>query len=403
MSALSLPGPASSPASARRRTLAVVVAASAALALAACGDDEHVAVDAGVTPDGSGNPDGPDLRARRVAAVAGDFTSTGVLSVVDAPSLAVQRNVAAGVASSDPVVRAYGDELFIVNRFGADNVTILDATTLQLVDQISTGAGSNPQDVAVVGDTLYVAALDTAGVLVIDRATPTQIDTVDLSALDDDGLPDCVSAYAVGTRVFVACGLLDSFAVVEPGTIAVIDTTDDTLATTVTMPAGNPTGFFERAPAGGAFDGDLLIGTVPDFVDYSTGCLVRVSTGATPTATCGPTNQALAGYVNRVAIGDDAAWAAVTSFDAQFNGAGALVRVDLATGTAGAALTPTTQVIQDVASCGQYVFATDKAAGADGLRVFDTGGTVTELTTAPLDLGLPPSFGSGLACIPAPL
>src|SRR4051812_1556859 len=112
------------------------------LLLPACGDNVPGGPDAA--------PDGPDIGAAKAAIVAGDFQSTGILSTVGAPSLEVTQNAVAGVASSDPVMRRIGDELFVINRLSGDNITILDSTTLSLTAQIATGAGSNPQDVAVV-------------------------------------------------------------------------------------------------------------------------------------------------------------------------------------------------------------------------------------------------------------
>jgi YVTN family beta-propeller protein len=118
--------------------------------LAACGDNF-------ATPDAGGTGDAPPPDAHvpmpRAVAVAGDFMSpgTGILSRLDITALDMRQNVVASVAQGDPVVRQYGDKLYVINRFGSNNVTILDAKTLTFEEQISTGADSNPQDVAVVG------------------------------------------------------------------------------------------------------------------------------------------------------------------------------------------------------------------------------------------------------------
>src|SRR5690606_1717033 len=104
---------------------------------------------------------------------------------------------------------------------------------------------------------------------------------------DPDGNPDCVSAYAVGTKVYVACGLLDEF--YSPrgdGKVAIIDTAGGDAVTSVTLPYPNPQNLFVRSPEGSTLGGDLLIGLTPSFVDYSDGCIARISTGATSTAAC---------------------------------------------------------------------------------------------------------------------
>jgi hypothetical protein len=363
-----------------------------ALVAAACGGNDEI------LPDARRLPDGPDVRTAKVAAVAGDFNATGVLSTVEAPSLAVAVGAVAGVAGADPRVRRIGDELFVINRFGGDNVTILDALTLDLVRQIGTGGGSNPQDVAVVDDKLYVAALAASGLLVIDRTTPGQIDVIDLSSLDDDGVPDCVSVHAVGARVFAVCGLLDNFVADGPGVVAVIDAATDRVVDTFELPFANPQGWLERAPGGAGFGDDLLIGTVPSYTDYAQGCLVRISTGADPGATCGPDNRTLGGFIGRLGVSDSGeVWAAVSAYDAIFTASGKLVRFAADTGQPGAALSPPSRVIQDVAACGPYVFVADGADGAKGIRVYDTDGA--EQTSSALDAGLPPAFGGGLACM----
>src|SRR6185503_8841404 len=96
----------------QRKLFAILILA---LVAAGCGDNLLPAPPA--APDAGGNPDGPDLTAGKVAVVAGDFQSTGVVSTIAAPSLDVATNAVAGVASSDPVIRRAGDELFVVNRF----------------------------------------------------------------------------------------------------------------------------------------------------------------------------------------------------------------------------------------------------------------------------------------------
>lgn len=352
--------------------------------LPACGDNHG-----GGGPDGA--PDGPDTGAAKAAIVAGDFNATGILSTIGAPSLEVTPNAVAGVASSDPVVRRIGDELFLINRLSGDNITILDSTTLSLTAQIATGAGSNPQDVAVVGNKLYVAALGVGAILVIDRDHPDTVNQIDLSSLDTfDQNPDCVSVAAVGDKVYAACGLLQQFSPIVNGKLVTIDTSDDSVAGSIDLPSMNPTGWFSTDA------GDLLIPLVPSYTDYSTGCLARITTGSTPTATCAVTNQTMAGFALRVIDG----WAIVGAYDDSFNTTkGALVRVD-----GGAAMSAPTEMLKDMAVCGIYIFAGDRAMGAEGVRVFQIDGdAATELTTDPLDIGLPPGYGDGIACMTVPM
>ncbi|MBX3155812.1 MAG: hypothetical protein KF773_07425 [Deltaproteobacteria bacterium] len=372
----------------RSTTLALV------LALAACGDDTS-----NKTPDGA-LPDAPPAVPRAVV-VSGNFMpgQPGVMSSLDLGTTTVAQRVAPnGAVAEDPMVRHFGDELFVVNRASGNNVTILNASTFALVEQLATGAGSNPQDVAVVGGKLYVPGFGTAGVVVVPRGggAPT---TIDLSALDPDGKPDCVSAFAVGTNVFVACELLDeTFTPRGPGKIVVIDTATDTVkGAPLTLTNVNPFGVFERMPEDQG--GDLVIPTV-SFADGS-GCIERVTTGATPTAPgCLVQNQALGGFAARTAFQDvggmPVMWVVSSSFGA--NGpVGALRAFDLTTKMlVSGTVTPATQLIVDVVGCPDgSVVVSDQTMAANGLRVYN--GT-TEKTTAPLAIGLAPNSNHGLVC-----
>lgn len=333
--------------------------------------------------------------------VSGDFAMTGLMSKLDLTTMEVAQNVGgAGAVSGDPVLRRIEDRVYVVNRGGGNSITVFDATTLSFVDQFGTGEGSNPQDVARVGEDLYVPALGTAGVIKIDTKTGVT-STIDLSVVGDpDGKPDCVSAVAVGSKVYVACGLLDeNYSARGNGVVAVIDTGTDKVSTTVELPAKNPYNFMVKAPSN-AFNGDVLIPTLPSFTNYSTGCIVRLSTGSSPTASCaaGLSNAQVGGTVIHMDVAADGKklWMAVGTLDANFeNPTGTLKSFDIAAATV-ATVSPSTQMIQDVAACTDgSVVAVDGTFTASGLRVYSG---ATEVTTAPLAIGLPPTFGNAVIC-----
>ena len=373
---------------------------SLVLIFAACGDNKDV-------PDARTRPDGLPDDARAVVptamAVAGDFMSpgTGIMSKLEVDTLTVRQNLGT-VVQGDPALRYIDGKLYVINRFGSNNVVVLDAETLMFEEQISTGADSNPQDVAVVGNKLYVPALGTAGVVVLTRGS-TATTTIDLSELDtmgaDDGLPECVSAYAIGNRVYVACSMLDSFNPVQPGKIAVIDATTDTMVSSVEMNYRRPVGFLVPTPAASTYTGDLLITSLPDFTNYATGCIERVTTGTTTTVACGVTNQELGGFANKLAVSadDKQLYIAVTAYDSSFNETGKLRSFDLMTGTLAAEpLSTSAQLITDVATCPKGdVIAIDNTVNAGGLRAWR--GT-TERTTSALSIGLPPKSVNSLVC-----
>ncbi len=371
------------------------------LALVACGGDGTVQPDA--RPGTGDAPGGDDasVAAPRAVVVAGTFTpgEPGVMSVLDLATMQVEQRVApTSAVGSDPVIRKVGGELFVVNRADGNNVTILDAATFAVKEQLATGAGSNPQDVAVVGSKLYVPALGSTGVVVATRGS-TAPTTISLANLDPDGKPDCNSAFAVGTDVYVSCGLLDeNFTARGPGKVVVIDSATDTVRATLTLANANPFGAFEQMlPSAG---GDLVLPTVPSFGDFSVGCVERITTGATPAvAGCVVTNQAVNGLVSRIDFQDLGAtsimWMVVSSFDSEARGK--LVGFDLTTDTLWPEpISPTTQVLGDIAVCpNDLVVVTEQTMAANGLRVYDG---ATEKTTAPLAIGLKPASTHGLLC-----
>jgi hypothetical protein len=401
-----------------RHRLALSLSALLSLA-AACGDDDGgdddssgSAADAGDgdggDDDGDGDGDGDadagpgtdggDPGGATAFAVATDFATTGVASTVSIPELDVTVNAIEGVATTDPVVRHQGDRLFVVNRFGQDNVTVLDSARLTLVDQLSTGAGSNPQDAAAVGDTLFVAALGEPGILVLDLARPEAgvVDVIDLAQLDaEDGNPDCSSVVALGEQVVAVCGILDeNLAPRGPGAVALIDGARRALVQTAPLTQVRPFGLAQAS----ADESTVLIPTIEDFArPAGPGCLERVVVGedSLRAAGCLVENADLGGFVSALATVPDGLWMTVTtSFDPDDLGPyGDLVslpaggkpdRIELADD-----LRP-----MDLAICPSgHVVLSDATRG---VRVLAPGAE-RELTRGPLDIGLPP-VSNGLAC-----
>src|SRR5512147_528308 len=91
-------------------------------------------------------------------ALGADYqNNAGTMAVVGLPSLTVLKDRVPAAISGDPVLRAIGDRLYVVNRT-ANNVTVIDPTVSPwtVESQFSTGANSNPQDIALAGDRAYV-------------------------------------------------------------------------------------------------------------------------------------------------------------------------------------------------------------------------------------------------------
>ncbi len=362
-----------------------------------CGEsDDPTGADAGPSAEVDADLSQPDAGAAPdvfAYALGSDSMTSGIVTEVDMSDLAVNQGIVDGVAASDAVVRRVGNRLYIVNRFGADNVTIVDLETRQLVAQLSTGAGTNPQDVAVVGDSLYVCAYNSGNVIVLDQTDETAEPTlIDISSYDADGLPNCGSIAHVDGSIYVTLGLLDKSFTSQGGKVVVIDPDDNSITTDFDLVNNNPFGLIEVSDADGAFGGDLVVATTEDF-GTGNGCIERVTAGANPaSAGCLITNADLGGFVTKLQFQDDAIVAAVsTSFTA-----GKRVRIAADGTLTEASITPDTQHVTDFAVCPSGdILANDGNSGT--IRVFGADDSQRTEETG-IDLGLPPAYTNGIVC-----
>lgn len=364
------------------------------LSASACGDNTRHAGDGG---------DGPGDEATAFA-VGTDFATTGVASTIGVPSLTVTQGALAQAASPDPVARLGDGRVFVINRYGQDNVTAFDADGLSFVAQISTGAGSNPQDVAPDGDVLFVPTFAGAGMVVLDLSDPDAgvVDTIDLSDLDpDDSIPNCHSAVRVDRQVVVVCGILDDDGALTPrgrGKVAIVDADRREVTATLELDEEHPFGFAQVTP-----DGTVLVPSAPDFFgDLSAGgCVeeVRLDGDDGPaSAGCLIDNAEMGGFAS--GLGYDSAgerlWLSVTtSFDPDDYGPrGYAAAWDPIEGQLGGPTTPVDARPMDVAVCPTGHVALSEFGR--GVRIYQPGGD-PELTSGPVDIGLPP-VSNGLVC-----
>jgi DNA-binding beta-propeller fold protein YncE len=170
-----------------------------------------------------------------IAVVATTDWTSGALSYItldgDMSSAPATTNNVLSI-HSDATVKADGGYVFVINRYGQDNITVLDpADGLSLVTQFSTGNGSNPQDIAAISATkAYISRLGSNSLLIVNPATGAELGSINLSGLAlSDGIPDMAQMVKVGTKVFVLLQNLVDWAPAGPGILAVIDTATDTL------------------------------------------------------------------------------------------------------------------------------------------------------------------------------
>jgi DNA-binding beta-propeller fold protein YncE len=333
-------------------------------------------------------------------ALGADYrNNAGTMAVVGLPSLTVLRDRVPAAISGDPVLRAYGDRLFVVNRT-ANNVTIIDPTVTPwaVESQFSTGENSNPQDLALDGDRAYVPLYNKGFLQVWDvsqKNPAAPVATVDLSSYDEDGVPNANSVVVTGGRAYVTLDLLDTQMFPQPrgkGKVVVIDTGTNQATAALELRYENPYDFmFEH-------DGRLLVSTFADF-SGTRGCLEQISLAPTAQVeSCVVENSTLGGTINVIAPAGDELILAVSAFGPppDYEETAQLRRIDAGGALVAGSLTPEGQIPTDVAYApsGHLVYS-DRESG--GLRVHDLAGN-RELTTTALDIGLTPALANAIVC-----
>ncbi|MFQ5510981.1 MAG: T9SS type A sorting domain-containing protein [Candidatus Krumholzibacteriia bacterium] len=299
---------------------------------------------------------------------------------------------------SDAVCRYFDGFLYVVNRFGGDNIQILDPSNgFATVRQISVGNGSDPHDVWVVGpNKAYVPRYNETGLWIVDPSTGAHTGTIDMSGLADaDGIPEMDQLARVGDRVFVTIQRLDRNAFFTPvGTsfVAVIDATADTLvdvdgsapgAQSILLSGTDPFSSIQLDP----YTGRLYVSSVGFFgvQDFGAEWIDPVTFASEGVFF---SESAAGGDINDVEIvAPDKGFAIIS--DASFNNV--LIAFNPQTGAnLGTVYAPGAFVLNDIElSPGGELFLADRTPTLPGIRCYDPT-TNLELTANPIDVGLPP-------------
>jgi hypothetical protein len=374
-----------------------LAAALAAAAAVGCSDD---------APASNAVPVALSVTDNTVCAVLGiDYkNNVGTLSVVGLPSQTVVKDILPGAVLGDAVLHDIGGKLFIVNRL-ADNLTIVQPTgvagqTWRVENQFSTGVYGNTQDVGVVGDRAYVVSynLPTLDIYDLTQQHPHAPATwVALPGFDPDGIPNAQGIYIDGARAYVTLDLLDSsFQARGVGKVVTIDTAANQIVGALDLHYSNPYNFL--VPYG---SGQALVVTEGDF-SGATGCVERLALGDAPQVMpCLVTDLDAGGTIGALAVtARKDVYFTVSTYDADFHPT-SVVRSISAAGALGPAITPAGQTPSDLAYAAgteQLVYSDAKAGG---LRIYDVIAG-REVTTAALDIGLPPGAINDIVCMPRP-
>lgn len=201
----------------------------------------------------------------RAFVVTTDF-STGGLSAIDLTTRTVTPDVQS--VFSDARARFFDGLIYVVNRFGQDNLQVIDpGLGYSTIHQFSTGNGSNPADVMVISPhKAFVTLYERPDLLVMDPTTGAYLDTVPLGGFADaDGIPEMDHMARFGHRLFVSLQRLDRNAGFTPtafSSVVVVDVDADTVVDAnpglpgvqaITLAAKNPVTAFSYDPVARMF------------------------------------------------------------------------------------------------------------------------------------------------------
>jgi hypothetical protein len=186
-------------------------------------------VSAGCGDDSTKPKDSLQLECGSYAVITTDYSFGGLSEVSADTTGSVLKDLAS--IHSDAVGRSYQGLIFVVNRFGQDNVQVIDpGANFTTIRQIPVGAGSNPHDIAFVSaERAYVSRYSSDGLLEINPATGAILDTISLAAFaDGDGVPDMDRLLYRAPYLYVSIERIDfgggTYMPVAPSWLAVVDT-----------------------------------------------------------------------------------------------------------------------------------------------------------------------------------
>jgi YVTN family beta-propeller protein len=223
---------------------------------------------------GDGDPP-PTLGAVNVAVItaAADYSAAN-FEIISTDDYTVTQNMHPGL-HTDPVVRAFGKDVYILERMGKDNIIKYNSQSMRssraAVYNKNLGTGLNIQDIVAVSETkAYISCHNSKYLIVIKPADGTLIKKIDLSSFAPDGQehPFASGLAVYGNHVYVACQRLDASSDFLPpadlGLIIVINTNTDEIIGSIDLEKENP-------QAISIFGSKMLVASAGNWFDPTTG------------------------------------------------------------------------------------------------------------------------------------
>ncbi len=331
----------------------------------------------------------------RAFVYATDFSSGSISDIQFGPPRTVAPDQSS--VSSDAVLRHHDGLLYVVNRFGFDNIQVLDpANSFATVQQFSVGNGSNPHDIELVSTTKgYVARYESPDLWIVNPQTGAHTGTISLAAFaDDDGIPEMDRMILWGGRLFVSLQRLDRnnfFTPTDSSQIVVIDVVTNALIDAdpsapgtqgILLPFQNP-----NTEIVADTNGKIVVGCTGNF-GVADGGVVQIDPIALSVTSIEVSESALGGDINDVAVQTTERGFTVVS-DGSFNTILKPYRRDLGT-VQSPILSTSGFFLADIeVNDRAELWVCDRTPSGPGIRVFDAA-SGSELTAMPLDTSIPP-------------
>lgn len=314
---------------------------------------------------------------------------TGSFSTIDIATQTATKDIAP--IHSDAVAVYRKGKVYVVNRLGQDNITVLDPMdNFNVLKQFSTGNGSNPYDIEFLSDIkAYVSRYGINSILRVNPEDGIEIGTIDLSSLadDNDSIPEMAYMLLKDDELYVAIQRLDRNAWFAPTGIsylAVVDTNTDTLEKTITLTGTNP---IEDLVYNEATDG-ILVAEVGSY-GAQDGGIEKINTSTNTAEGFIITEETLGGDIGPFVIASETKGYVIVT-DSSFNTTlksfnpkdGTLLETIYS--TVGFALT--CLALNDQGE----LYVCDRTETNPGIRIYNTADD-SEIITTPIDVGLPPN------------
>jgi len=316
---------------------------------------------------------------------APDYKSA-TYSVMKVSDKSVSKDKGADIIHTDAVVRTYNGLIYVVNRFGADNITILDPkNNFSIVKQFSVGAGSNPQDIVVLNDKIFITKMNSNEVDIYNSSDYSKSGGIDLSKYaDSDNIAEPQDMILYKDKLYITVLRLDQnnyFSPTDKSYLLVVDPSGVKVQKEIELGKPNPAGgiFLDEennriiiAETGsfGATDGRV------ELLDINSDAITQQ---VIPESEWG-------GDLNKIVYAKNRIFAVIS--DANFNTS--LKSYSFESAKIETVYSTTGFSISGISLYNNLeLYLCDRTVEKPGLRVFDIE-DLTQKTTDPIDTGLPP-------------